>query len=104
MTDRQNPDHPPTAATQLGDGVWVSWATALNRGDHPLIWHWCDRTVIKTTDVDRQAWWYEPQWVAAGVEGHELISRDPLTLSPSVLWPRCCGLHGFIENGIWRRV
>ncbi len=31
----------------------------------------------------------------------QVISRDPLTLSPSILC-RACGNHGFIENGKWK--
>jgi hypothetical protein len=32
---------------------------------------------------------------------HELVSIDPLTISPS-LQCRHCSSHGFIENGEWR--
>lgn len=30
-----------------------------------------------------------------------LVSREPLTLSPSIVC-RTCGVHGWIENGLWR--
>lgn len=30
----------------------------------------------------------------------ELVSRDPITLSPSVDYT-CCGLHGFVRDGRW---
>lgn len=33
--------------------------------------------------------------------GHQLLSADPLTISPSLLCR--CGDHGFIENGKWRK-
>ena len=33
----------------------------------------------------------------------DLVSREPLTLSPSILC-RTCGDHGFVENGRWRKV
>lgn len=33
-------------------------------------------------------------------EGWDVISEDPLTLSPSVLC-RSCGFHGFIRGGKW---
>lgn len=35
-----------------------------------------------------------------GPDRWELVSRDPLTLSPSILC-RGCGLHGFIREGKW---
>lgn len=33
-------------------------------------------------------------------DGHQLVSADPLTISPSLLCR--CGDHGFVENGKWR--
>lgn len=30
----------------------------------------------------------------------QLVSRDPITLHPSVDY-KCCGLHGFVTNGKW---
>lgn len=33
-----------------------------------------------------------PQW--------DVVSEEPLTLSPSLLCRRC-GSHGFIRNGVW---
>ena len=35
--------------------------------------------------------------------GHQLLSEDPLTVTPSVLCVDC-GLHGFITDGVWRSV
>lgn len=35
--------------------------------------------------------------------GHQLLSEDPLTVTPSVLCADC-GLHGFITDGVWRSV
>lgn len=32
--------------------------------------------------------------------GHQLLSEDPLTVSPSILCGDC-GLHGFIRDGHW---
>ena len=37
----------------------------------------------------------------------EVVSRDPLTLRPSLFClgsAKPCGLHGFVENGVWRSV
>lgn len=30
-----------------------------------------------------------------------LVSRDPITLAPSVHYVGCCGLHGFVQEGKW---
>jgi hypothetical protein len=35
--------------------------------------------------------------------GHQLLSEEPLTVSPSILCADC-GLHGFITDGTWRSV
>lgn len=32
--------------------------------------------------------------------GHQVVSRDPLTISPSILCTDC-GTHGFVTNGVW---
>jgi hypothetical protein len=40
-------------------------------------------------------------FLTGGPSGHQLLSDDPLTVSPSVLCADC-GLHGFITNGKWR--
>jgi hypothetical protein len=34
------------------------------------------------------------------IGGWDLVSKDPLTLSPSLLC-RACGHHGFIRDGRW---
>lgn len=93
--DWTDPTHPPVDAIRLGDDrVWVSWDSEFNRDDEPLLWHWCTR----------RGWGPDasPGWAAAGGSGHDLIQCDPLTLSPSVYWPDCCGMHGFITDGQWR--
>lgn len=33
--------------------------------------------------------------------GHQVTSRDPLTITPSILCGDC-GLHGYVTNGEWR--
>lgn len=99
-----DPQKPPVEAIDLGDRVWVSWAGPFNRSDEPLIWHFCDRSVIKQRDTGRLSEWYEPQWVPVGVQGHTLVAREPLHLEPSILWPDCCGKHGFIREGRWQGV
>lgn len=41
----------------------------------------------------------ESEYINASTPKWEVISRDPLTLSPSLLCN--CGNHGFIRNGRW---
>lgn len=35
-----------------------------------------------------------------GRDGWQVVSKDPLTLEPSIL-RKPCGLHGYIRNGRW---
>lgn len=67
-----------------------------------LIWHDCDKSV----------WRADPQkdqtklgdylgWHPANASAHTLVSIEPLHLEPSVYWPDCCGMHGFIRGGAW---
>lgn len=46
--------------------------------------------------------WCSCRWVrdSTGEPHHELVSLDPLTISPSLGCPEC-GLHGFIRDGQW---
>lgn len=75
-----------------------------------LIWHWCTHSVWKkkAREVNYEGWSKEhvetEVWRAAGVSGHTLISLDPLHLEPSLYWPDCCGMHGFLRNGSWESV
>jgi hypothetical protein len=39
-------------------------------------------------------------WIPTDVGGWNVVSVEPLSLSPSVLHKRC-GWHGFIRNGKW---
>lgn len=54
----------------------------------------CSGTVnFESTPAHREAWGgSRPEW--------QVISLDPLTLSPSILCRRC-GDHGFIREGRW---
>lgn len=51
------------------------------------------------------------EWLAGTPAAHELSvavedarSEDlaDLTAYPSLHWPECCGMHGFLTNGTWR--
>jgi hypothetical protein len=88
------------------DNVVYSWGQHPDRTDltidNLLIWHYCDRNVwLKkpgaNPDVARSSSGFTP----AGVNLHTLISVSPLHLEPSLYWPDCCGMHGFIRNGRW---
>lgn len=112
MTDGwQDPAHPPTEATDLGGGVWVSWSAPWSRTGadglaDPTIWHWCTGSVIlkkppPPASTGERIPDYYPRWALAAVGAHDLIARDPLHLEPSVHWPGCCGLHGWVREGAW---
>jgi hypothetical protein len=47
-----------------------------------------------------------PGWAPQGVAAHTLIDDGQqlghaLHIEASVYWPECCGLHGFIRDGLW---
>lgn len=69
--------------TKVTDDIYFGW---IDDTADPTFWHWCPSN---------------GRWIAAGTMRHELVSRDPLHLEPSLLW-RCCGLHGWVRNGQWQ--
>lgn len=95
----------------LGDTYLVAYSWASNpKGDtltinDLLVWHYCDRNVwLKNPkgdpDVARKSKGFTP----AGAGLHTLVSIEPLHLEPSLYWPDCCGMHGFIRDGKWVNV
>lgn len=90
------------------DKVAYSWGAIQGVPDEPktiahlLIWHNCDKSIWRTDPkkiqelIDDYVGWHP-----AGVGLHTLVSVDPLHLEPSLLWPDCCGMHGFIRDGAW---
>lgn len=72
----------------LGDGN-----VAEIRGDYGLAWH--HKRPDNGEDCTALGWvhWHGPN-------GWTLVSREPLTLSPSLLCT-VCGAHGFIRDGRW---
>lgn len=92
------PDEPlPEKYIRIGDKVAYSW----DSDEHLTVWHWCDHHLWAGRagyDADPTRYWY---WTPAGVGGHTLVSREPLHLEPSLYWPDCCGMHGFIRDGKW---
>lgn len=47
------------------------------------------------------------EWLATRVTLHDVTpvteqaDLASVTVSPSILWPDCCGTHGFLTNGVW---
>jgi hypothetical protein len=92
--DITTPDELPLGTTRLGP--LVAWEM---RDGRPLIWHWCDRHLWRTPESIEE--YLVPTWAPTGEYAHDILSTDPLHLEPSVYWPGCCGLHGFIRDGVW---
>ena len=96
------PEILPEGATRLGPLVAYEFdpSTRFSHGGL-IIWHWCDHHLwAGRPDFDAHPEEYR-RWVPAGVGAHQLVSADPLHLEPSVYWPDCCGLHGWIRAGAW---
>jgi hypothetical protein len=79
--------------TKLNDDIYFGW---LATDPNPTFWHWC--SALEGVPADRKV--HDGCWVAAGTSSHQLVSREPLHLEPSLLW-KCCGLHGWVRNGQW---
>lgn len=69
-------------AASIGGDVYV-WHEPDER--NPTVYHWCEPS---------------RRWAASGTDDHEVVTADPLTLTPSLLCDTC-GLHGFIRDGRW---
>lgn len=76
----------PWPVTRLTDRLYYGWPQGA---DKPRFWHWCTTRSL---------------WESAGTGGHDLIQREPLHLEPSLHWPECCGLHGWVRQGSWQDV
>lgn len=67
-----------------------------------LVWHNCDRNVwLNNPRADLNVVRSSQGFTPAGAGLHELISVEPLHISPSLYWSECCGMHGFIREGKW---
>src|SRR6187431_1987998 len=92
----------------LGEKVAYSWTCYSADGDndqglppygheHSIeclwVWHDCD---LNLRPVDPHWTSTYVGWTPAGVGAHDFISAEPLHIEPSVYWPACCGMHGFI--------
>lgn len=67
-----------------------------------IVWHHCEHPLWRGDPSRNQSLVdiYDG-WHATGVGAHTLVQVDPVTITASVYWPDCCGLHGFITNGAW---
>lgn len=94
--------HPrlPHEAVDLGGGVAYTWSRC-GGADHPhtidclWVWHDCGLILGPTSEAPGETFGWRP----AGVGAHTLVQADPLTITASVYWPDCCGMHGFITEG-----
>lgn len=86
--DRDDPpsNWSPFPAVRLADDIYYGWPDGEAK---PWIYHWCAAAGC---------------WRCAGSGQHDLISREPLHLEPSLYWPECCGLHGWVRQGSWQDV
>jgi hypothetical protein len=83
--DKDNPPGNWAGAIAAGHDVYY----AIDPSDGvAIVWHWCPS---------------EQRWSAAGTRDHTMVSREPLTLSPS-LQLDCCDFHGFLRDGQWTPV
>jgi hypothetical protein len=64
---------------------------------HLMVWHDCSKILGPESVAPGERF----GWVASGVAAHTVTQIEPLTLVASVYWPDCCGLHGFITDGVW---
>lgn len=102
VLDITTPEVLPPGTTRVGP--LVAWERDREDGT-VLVWHWCTKTQWRAAAEARGSRVVEtemqPQWLPSWPRAHDLISTEPLHLEPSVYWPGCCGLHGFVRNGAW---
>jgi hypothetical protein len=103
---------PGPDAVHVGELVAYEWTTEghwLHRShdgpcqqdiDHLYVWHDCGKLLGPESVAPGERY----GWCPAGVGAHTLVQVEPLTITASVYWPACCGLHGFITDGVWRGV
>jgi hypothetical protein len=91
----------PEGSIWLGPKVTYSWGKEAPSIFNLLVWHFCDHHLWAGREVYDKAPEKYSFWVPTGVRAHQLVSAEPLHLEPSILWPDCCGMHGFIRDGRW---
>jgi hypothetical protein len=83
----------PATAVLLRDDVAYEWEGEGRTIKNLLFWHDCPHPEHAGL---------RPGWRPTGLGAHTLVQVDPLTITASVYTPFCCGLHGFITDGVWR--
>ena len=76
----------------LDDDHFIEWSYEHGEITGILTWHINKATGAWCLGAVQWAGQNQPQW--------QLVSREPLTISPSVLC-NICGDHGFIRDGKW---
>lgn len=95
-------DFPPAGVsgnrlTRVGDRVAVEWVGDSRTIDDLMVWHDCGFVLGPESVAPGMRFGWRP----SGVRAHTLVQVDPLTITASVYWPDCCGLHGFITDDVW---
>lgn len=72
------------------------WLEYVEKSGKFYIWHWC------TNAGDGGV---HPRWVKMGTGNHVVyVGPEGSSLTPSVHFNECCGLHGWITLGQWQNV
>lgn len=98
----------PTDAVVVDERIATSWTPCrhLDEPDHRhdptclWVWHYCHQVLGPETIAPGERFGWRP----AGIQAHNLVSVEPITVSPSIYWPECSGLHGFLIDGRWNGV
>jgi hypothetical protein len=101
---RDHSQPPSEGFTKLSDDLYSVFFTDRNGEpeSHPVLWHWCEPKNEEAAAYCRKG--TAPHWCPWGTAAHTVVQREPLTLTPSVYWPGCCGMHGFVTDGVYRGV
>lgn len=93
------PDLPPTAIG-VAENIAYDWTCGLKH-EHTVdclwVWHFCTQVLGSESVAPGE----EFGWRPGGVRAHTLVQAHPLTLTASLIWADCCGLHGYITDGEW---
>lgn len=92
----------PKAAHMLKGTTKVAYSWVCHEEhEHEItclwIWHDCAMILGEGTVAPGEAYGWRP----TGVRTHTWVSAEPVHIEPSVYWPECCGLHGFVRDGEW---
>ncbi|OZD48636.1 hypothetical protein CH252_19100 [Rhodococcus sp. 06-1477-1B] len=97
----------PKGARDLGGGVAYSFTCGHHQpADHAhtieciWVWHDCGQILGPESIAPGARFGWRP----SGVLAHTLVELEPLTITASVYWPDCCGMHGFITRGAFASV